>query len=129
MYKLILGNTKINITDEIERKDAIAAAKQAISEAGEQGKLLSQIDIYLEDQEIKVTTVERTGTRTSRKTIKQSMLDAIVISAQEKLYPSGEFSDKNLWFDIDTGQEWFGSEIEVARTDIIEKLKEWIKTV
>ncbi len=129
MYKLILGNTKINVTDEIDRKDAISAAKQAISEAGEQGKLLSQIDIYLEEQEIKVSTVERTGSRTSRKTIKQSMLDAIVISAQEKLYPSGDFTDKDLWFDIDTGQEWYGNDIEIARTDIIEKLKEWIKTV
>jgi len=78
MYKLILGNVRITIHDDATPRDkAIAAAQEAVQKAGRTGKHLSQIDIYQTDDEISVKTTEKVGSRSSRKTLKQSMYDSV----------------------------------------------------
>ncbi|BBB89711.1 MAG TPA: hypothetical protein PKA28_12465 [Methylomusa anaerophila] len=127
MYKLIIGNVKVTITDDnISRDQATALAKQAITTAGQHGKLLSHVEIDTGDTGVEINTTEKTGYRSVRKTIKQSLLDGIYAASKEKFFPMGTFCQKDLWFDSDTGQEWRGQECELAREEVLKKLKEWI---
>ena len=129
MYKLIIGNVRVTVNDDsIKREQAAAYAKQAISTAGQQGKLLSHVGLSAGPDGIEVATTEKAGCRMIRKTIKQSMFDGILDAAQEKLYPTGTFSQKDSWFDSQTGQEWRGTEVEAVRTEVLSKLEEWIKS-
>ncbi len=129
MYKLIIGNVRVTVNDDsIKRDQAAAYAKQAIAAANHQGKMLSHVELSAGPDGIEVASTEKAGCRTIRKTIKQSMLDGIVDAAKEKLYPSGTFSQKDLWFDGETGQEWRGTEVDTARTEVLAKLEEWIKS-
>lgn len=130
MYKLIIGNVRITVTDDsIGRNESTAAARQAIAAAGQQGKLLSHVEVALGDSGLDVKTTEKTGSKVARKTIKQSMLDGMNLAIKEKLYPTGTFSNKEVWYDADTGQEWRGSEVDSARSDLLAKFGEWMKTV
>ncbi|HWR41523.1 hypothetical protein [Sporomusa sp.] len=130
MYKLIIGNVRVTVDDDsIKREQAAAYAKQAISTAGQQGRLLSHVELSSGPDGIEVATTEKAGCRTIRKSIKQSMLDGIFDAAKEKLYPTGNFSQKDLWFDSETGQEWRGVEVDTARGEVLAKLEEWIKSV
>ncbi|SDE83626.1 hypothetical protein [Sporomusa acidovorans] len=127
MYKLIIGNVRVTVDDDsIKRDQAAAYAKQAISAAGLQGKLLSHVGLSTGPDGIEVSTTEKAGCRMIRKNIKQSMLDGILDAAKEKLYPTGTFSEKDSWFDNQTGQEWRGEECELARKEVLKKLEEWI---
>ncbi len=56
------------------------------------------------------------------------MLDAVRAAAQEKLFPTSIFANKDAWFDADTGQEWYGDTVNEAREEIMAKLTEWLKT-
>lgn len=130
MYKLIIGNVRVTVNDDsIKREQAAAHAKQAISAAGQQGKLLSHVELCAGPDGIEVATIEKTGCRMIRKTIKQSMLDGILDAAKEKFYPTGTFSQKELWFDSETGQEWRGVEVDTARSEVLARLEEWVKSV
>ncbi|WP_425060679.1 hypothetical protein SCACP_14170 [Sporomusa carbonis] len=129
MYKLIIGNVRVTVHDDsIKREQAAAYAKQAIAAAGQQNKLLSHVELSTGADGIEVATTEKAGCRMARKSIKQSMLDGVLEAAKEKLYPSGTFSQKDLWFDSETGQEWRGQEVDTARADVLAKLEEWIKS-
>ncbi len=126
MYKLIIGNVRVTVDDDsIKREQAAAYAKQAISAASQQGKLLSLVELSTGPDGIEVATTEKAGCRMIRKTIKQSMIDGILDATKEKLYPSGTFSQKDSWFDGETGQEWRGQECELARENILKALEEW----
>jgi len=130
MYKLIIGNIRITVSDDtIGRDQAAAAARQAISIAQSQGKSLSHIAVSIGEEGLEVKQTEKAGHRASRKTIKHSMLDGMHYAIQEKLYPSGNFSNKDVWFDSDTGQEWHGSEVDTTRDELVEKFEEWMKTI
>lgn len=130
MYKLIIGNVRVSVNDDsIKREQAAAYAKQAISAAGQQGKLLSYVELSAGPDGIEVATTEKAGCRMIRKNIKQSMFDGILDAAKEKLYPTGSFSEKDSWFDSETGQEWRGIEVDTARAEVLAKLEEWIKSV
>ncbi|MDF2568522.1 MAG: hypothetical protein K0R55_126 [Sporomusa sp.] len=130
MYKLIIGNVRVSVNDDsIKREQAAAYAKQAIFAAGQQGKLLSHVELSAGPDGIEVATTEKAGCRMIRKNIKQSMFDGILDAAKEKLYPTGTFSQKDSWFDSETGQEWRGIEVDTARTEVLAKLEEWIKSV
>lgn len=129
MYKLIIGNVRVTVNDDsIKREQAAAYAKQAISTAGQQGKLLSHVELSAGPDGIESTVTEKAGCRMIRKTIKQSMLDGLLDAAKEKFYPTGTFSQKDLWFDSETGQEWRGVEVDTARAEVLAKLEEWIKS-
>ncbi len=130
MYKLVIGNVKVTVLeDNIKREQAVAAARETISHASQQGKLLSHIEVSCDENGIKTKFTEKAGMRLVRKTIKHSMLDGILAAAQEKFYPANSYGSQDVWFDSDTGQEWRGSEVAITRTEILEKLEEWIKTV
>lgn len=130
MYKLVIGNVKITVEeDNIQRNDAIFAAKKAIAEAGRKGKVLSSIHIQMGASELETEVIEKIGAKTTRKTIKQSMADNIVSAAREKLYPTSPYAQKDGWVDGDTGQEWRGSEVDTARSEVMSKLEEWVKTL
>ncbi|EAX47503.1 hypothetical protein TcarDRAFT_1238 [Thermosinus carboxydivorans Nor1] len=130
MYKLIIGTVRITVADDnISRSDAITAAKKAIAAANQQGKLLSHVEIDLGDSGLEIKTTEKTGTRVTRKTLKQSMLDGMHAAIREKLYPTGTFAQKDVWYDGDTGQEWHGSEVETARSELLAKFAQWSKTI
>lgn len=130
MYKLIIGNVRVTVLDEeIGRDQAAAVARQALADASRQSKLLSHIEISLGEYGTEIKTTEKHGHKVSRKTIKQSMADAIYSAAREKLYPNSAFVSKDTWFDSDTGQEWFGESVDVAREEVLAKLEQWIKTV
>ena len=130
MYKLIIGNVRITVSDDtIGREPAATAARQAISIAQSQGKSISHIEISAGEEGLEVKSTERLGNRSSRKTIKHSMLDGMYCAIQEKLYPSGNFSSKDVWYDGDTGQEWHGSEVDTTRDDLMEKFEAWKKTI
>lgn len=130
MYKLVIGNVKITVEeDDIRREDAVRLAKQAISEAGKRGKFLSSVEIRPGAAGLEAQTVEKTGAKAVRKTIKQSMADGIITAAKEKLYPISPYAQKDAWTDSDTGQEWRGAEVETARSEIISKLEEWNKSL
>jgi hypothetical protein len=126
MYKLIIGNVRITIHDDaIARDKAIAAAQEAVQKAGRAGKPLSQIDIFQTDDGVSVKTTEKAGARASRKTLKQSMYDSILIAAKETLASSATGLDS--WIDDDSGQQWHGSEVEAARNQILTELCAWLK--
>ncbi|MPN42780.1 hypothetical protein SDC9_190338 [bioreactor metagenome] len=130
MYKLIIGNVRVTVSDDkISRNEATAAARQAMAAANQQGKLLSHIEITLTDSGLDVQTTEKTGSKLARKSIKQSMLDSMHSAIKEKLFPTGTFSNKEVWYDPDTGQEWRGSEVDTARDNLLEKFEEWMKSV
>ena len=130
MYKLIIGNVRISVTgDKIPREQAIETAKQAISVAHKQGKLLSHIEIDTNGEELITHTTEKTGYKAARKTIKQSMLDGIGAAVKEKLYPTEAFAVKNLWFDTDTGQEWRGETVNLTRDEIFQQFNAWLETL
>jgi hypothetical protein len=130
MYKLIIGNIRITVSDDnISHEQATAAARQSISAAQAQGKVLSHIEISKGESGLDVTPTEKIGHRASRKTIKQSLLDGMHAAIQEKLFPTGTFSNKDLWYDGDTGQEWGGEAVQVAREEVLEEFEKWMKTV
>lgn len=130
MYKLIIGNVRITVSDDtIGREQAATAARQAISIAQTQGKSISHIEVSDGEAGLEVKTTERAGSRVSRKTIKHSMLDGMCSAIHEKLYPSGNFSNKDVWYDGDTGQEWHGSEVDNTRDDLAAKFEAWMKTI
>ncbi len=130
MYKLIIGNVRINVTeDNISHSQAVNAARQAILTASNQNKVLSSVEISRIGEELEVTTVERTGAKLLRKSLKQSMLDGILAAACDKLSPSDGFSVKDAWFDSDTSQEWHGNDVINIRQELINQLEEWIKKV
>lgn len=107
MYKLIIGNIRITVSDDkISREQAAAAARQSILTAQSQGKIISHIAINAGETGLEVKHTEKIGHRVTRKTIKHSMLDGMHYAINEKLYPSGNYSNKDSWFDSDTGQEW-----------------------
>ncbi|MCE5286095.1 MAG: hypothetical protein LLG02_09655 [Pelosinus sp.] len=130
MYKLIIGNVRITVTeDDIGRDQAAGAAREAISAANRQGKSLSHVEVSKGESGLEVQTTEKAGNRAARKTIKQSMLDSMLAAAKEKLYPASMFSNKDAWFDSDTGQEWHGEAINEAKEELLQAFAEWIKTV
>jgi len=130
VYKLIIGNVRITVSDDkIGREQAAAAARQAIAAAQSQGKIISHITVNADETGLIVKHTEKIGHRVTRKTIKHSMLDGMHYAITEKLYPSGNYSNKDSWFDSDTGQEWRGSEVENTRDDLVAKFEAWKKTI
>lgn len=130
MYKLIIGNVRITVTeDDIGREQAAAAARDAIGAASRQGKALSHVEVSVGASGLEVRTTEKAGNRTVRKTIKQSMLDSMLVAAREKLYPASMYSNKDAWFDSDTGQEWHGEAINEAKEELLKAFEEWAKTM
>ncbi|MBP2645589.1 MAG: hypothetical protein H6Q75_1029 [Firmicutes bacterium] len=131
MYKLIIGNVRISVYDDnVSREQAAAMARQTLQEAHRQGKILSHIEITSGDYGPEINTTEKSGYRAAtRKTIKQSLLDAIYDAAREKLYPSNAYSSPNTWFDTDTGQEWYGETVDTAREEIMQELEKWQKNL
>ncbi len=130
MYKLIIGNVRVSVlSDDIKRPEATDAAKRAIAAAQQSGKLLSLVEIAPGPEGLEVVTTEKSGNRSIRKTLRQSMLEGTLIAAKEKFYPSSAFSQKESWFDPDTGQEWSGREVEMARENILAELEQWIQSV
>lgn len=130
MYKLIIGNVRITVSDDsITREQAADAARQAINTAHQHGKMLSHVEISADDTGIQVSTTEKAGCRSTRKTLKQSMLDDMCSTIKEKLYPTDTFSNKDVWFDSDTGQEWRGAEVDNVKSELIAQFEEWMKTV
>ena len=130
MYKLIIGNIRITVSDDkISREQAAAAARQSILAAQNQGKIISHIAMDVGETGLEVKHTEKIGHRVTRKTIKHSMLDGMHYAINEKLYPSGNYSNKDSWFDSDTGQEWRGSEVDNTRDDLLAKFEAWMKTI
>lgn len=130
MYKLIIGNVRITVAeDNITREQATAAARQALNTAHQQGKMLSHIEISLDDTGLQVFTEEKAGYRSTHKTIKQSMLDDMYATIKEKFYPTSAYTTKDSWFDNDTGQEWRGAEVDTTRSELLAKFESWTKTV
>ena len=130
MYKLIIGNVRITVSDDkISREQAATAARQAISTSQSQGKTLSHIAIDAGETGLEVNSTEKVGHRATRKTIKLSMLDGMHYAINEKLHPSDNYSNKDSWFDSDTGQEWRGSEVDIMRDDLVAKFEAWMKTI
>lgn len=126
MYKLILGHIRITVSDDsINREQATNAARQAIAAAQAQGKVLSHIEISKGETDLEIRPTEKVGHRTSRKTLKQSLLDGMQAAIQEKLYPTGTFSNKDLWYDGDTGQEWTGNPVNDARDELLKAFESW----
>lgn len=130
MYKLIIGNVRVTVTDDrLDRLEAAALAREAVAAAARQGKLISHIEIDAGEAGPVVEVTEKAGRPTARKTVRQSMLDAVSAAAREKLFPTSSFASKDSWFDADTGQEWYGEAVDVARKEVMEKLEAWLKTV
>jgi hypothetical protein len=130
MYKLIIGNVRVTVSgDDINRDQAATMVRQAIAAASRQGKLLSHIEISSGEYGPELKTSEKVGHKVIRKTIKQSMLDSIHTAVKEKLFPNNAFASRDSWFDGDTGQEWFGESVDLARDEIMVKLEAWMKTV
>ncbi|CUH94131.1 hypothetical protein P22_0193 [Propionispora sp. 2/2-37] len=128
MYKLIIGNVRITVYDDaITRQEAAVTAKDAIHTAETQGKQLSHIELQLGPDGIEVKTTEKIGNKALRKTVKHSMLDGMLAAVKEKLSPTTAFSNKELWIDGDTGQEWRGSEVASTRDELLAKFEEWLK--
>lgn len=128
MYKFIIGNVRISvIDDDISHDQAINTARQAILAAANQNKSLSHVELNKSEDGIEATTTERSGTKMLRKSLRQSMLDAMLTVVGEKLNPSDTFTTKDTWYDNDTGQEWHGNEVAEARKELIEKFEEWYK--
>lgn len=130
MYKLVIGSVKVTVSDDdTERTEAVAAARKAIAAAAGRGKSVSHIEISAGPDGLQAITTERAGGKAVRKTVRQSMLDAVLAAAREKLYPTSTFASKDSWCDPDSGQEWYGEAVETARQEIMAKLDSWIKTV
>jgi len=130
MYKLIIGNVRITVSDDtISREQAATAARQAIAIAQGQGKFISHLEINAGETGLEVIPTEKAGHRASRKTIKHSMIDGMQAAIQEKLCPSGNFSTKDSWFDSETGQEWTGSSVSDARDEVLKAFEEWATSV
>lgn len=130
MYKLIIGNVRVTVTDDsITREQAATAARQAINTAHQEGKFLSLIEISADDTGIQVATTEKTGFRSTKKTLKQSILDDMYTTLKEKLYPANTFTNKDVWYDGDTGQEWHGAEVDNVKGELLTKFEEWMKTI
>lgn len=130
MYKLIIGNVRVTVSDDsITREQAATAARQAINTAHQEGKFLSLIEISADDTGIQVTTTEKTGFRSAKKTLKQSILDDMYTTLKEKLYPANTFTNKDVWYDGDTGQEWHGAEVDNVKGELLAKFEEWMKTI
>lgn len=130
MYKFIIGNVRITvIDDDISRDQAITSARQAILAANNQNTLLSLIELNTSEDGIEVTTTERNGSKMLRKSLKQSMLDAMLCTINEKLNPSDTYAVKDTWYDDDTGQEWHSGDVATTRSELIEKFEEWMKSV
>ena len=128
MYKLIIGNVRITVSeDDISRDQAAAAAREAIASAAKQGKVISHVEVSAGPSGLDVKTTEKAGNRTVRKTIKQSMLDSIIVAAREKLYPTSAYANKDVWFDSDTGQEWHGENINETKEEVLKALAQWAK--
>jgi hypothetical protein len=126
MYKLIIGNVRVTVHDDATpRPAAIAAAQDAVQKAGRTGKQLSQIDVYQTEDGVRVKTTEKVGTRSNRKTLKQSMYDSVLAAAKETLKSGG--SGHDTWFDDDSGQQWHGTEVESVRNQIFAELSAWLK--
>lgn len=129
MYRLIIGNVRISVeNDDISRDQAAAIARRTIADAAQQGKILSHIEITPGTEEPEVRVTERSGGKAAKKTLNQSLLDGIVAAAREKFYPNSAFASRDSWFDVDTGQEWFGGELDTAREEILAKLEAWTKS-
>lgn len=130
MYKLIIGNVRVTVTeDNISREQAAEAARNALNTAHQQGKILSYIEVSADDTGLQVSVTEKEGLRSARKTLKQSMLDDICVAVKEKLYPSNVFANKDIWYDGDTGQEWRGAEVDNVRGELVAKFEEWTKNI
>lgn len=130
MYKFIIGNVRITvIDDDISHDQAINTARQSILTAGNQNKLLSHIEINKSDDGVDVTITEKTGAKMLRKSLKQSMLDAMLVSITEKLNPTDGFTAKDVWYDNDTAQEWHGGDVSATRSKLIEEFESWYKTI
>lgn len=129
MYKLIIGNVRIAVlSDDIKQHEATEEAKKAITAAQKKGKMLSLVEISPGPHGLEVTVTEKAGTRATRKTLKQSMLDGILAATKEKFNPSSAFSQKDTWFDSDTSQEWSGSEVSIIREEVLTELEQWLET-
>ena len=108
----------------------MAIAKQVIADAAQQGLMLAQVEISSGiSGEPEIKTVARTGGTANRKTLKQSMVDAICEAARQRLGPEPYGGGRDYWLDEETGAEWRGSEVGRVRTEILYKLDEWVKTV
>jgi hypothetical protein len=125
MYKLIIGNVRITVLDDLSRDAATEAARQAISAAQKQGKLLSHIEISASE----VKTTEKVGHKTVRKSIKQSMLDSMNAAIKEKLFPSSAYVNKDCWCDNDTGQEWHGNVVDDTKAELLKAFEEWAAAI
>ncbi len=129
MYKLIIGNVRVTVEDDaIDRLEAAALAREAVAAAARRGKLISHIEIGAGDEGPRIEVTERTVSATTRKTVRQSMLDGVCAAAREKLFPTHAYAAKDTWIDADTGQEWHGGSVDEARQEIMAKLEEWVKT-
>lgn len=130
MYKLIIGNVRISVlSDDIKRPEAIEAAKKAIATKYQKGKVLSLIEVSTGPEGLEVTTTEKTGLRTTRKTLKESMIDGIYVAIKENFYPSSAFTQKDYWFDSDTGQEWHGLCVTDAKDELFKSLEKWASSI
>lgn len=130
MYKLIIGNVRVNVADDkIPREQAVHAAKQAIQEAAQREKLLSLVEIEPGPDGLVVEVTEKGPVRAGKKTLKQSLLDGIREAVQEKFYPNEAFYGKDVWYDSDTGQEWRGAEVDTTRSEVMAKLDAWLKSL
>jgi hypothetical protein len=130
MYKLIIGNVRVTVTeDSISREQAAEAARNALNTAHQQGKILSYIEVSADDTGLQVSVTEKEGLRSVRKTLKQSMLDDMYVSVKEKLYPTNVFTNKEVWYDGDTGQEWHGADVENVRSELIAKFEKWVNDI
>lgn len=127
MYKLILGNTRVTVHDDsIRRTDATVCARQALTEAKANGKQLSHIDIRQTDGNLTYEVTARTGSSIARKTLHQSIRDSLVATLTDSFFPTGTFEDSRFWQDTDTGQEWSGQIVLVAKEDILKEVRTWL---
>lgn len=131
MYKLIIGNVRVSVTDDsITHVQAIQAARKAIAAALTDNKYLSHIELLQNGDEIETVVTERTGSTGGKKTLKQSMLDSIIQNITEKLLPPAEsMTRSDYWQDSETGQEWRGSEVKELRRQMADKLADLVKNM
>lgn len=127
MYKLILGNTRVSVHDDkIRRADATLRARQALNEAKASGKQLSHIDIRQIDGILTCEVTARPNSTTARKTLHQSIRDSLVATLTDSFFPASTFEDSRFWQDPDTGQEWSGQIVLVAKEDILKEVRTWL---
>lgn len=127
MYKLILGNTRVTVADDtIRRADATLAARRAICEAKSDGRQLSHIEIRQVGDELTCEVTARAGSSSMRKTLHQSIRDSLVATLTESFFPNSTFEDSRFWQDSDTGQEWSGQIVLVAKEDVLKEVRTWL---